>query len=171
VTKDTIAVIKNPNETLKDTNARIREYCRDADVTGAHLIVIAGVPIITLTSETEQMDQDEIDDLTEQAKTDASVKTELEELTAGGFEVPAHEPLMVVVRKLLLTDVKGSPTTKAMSAAEACAFTEDKLNELFEKADGTVHSLQFAECSTTRDAYVLVSFVRDEEAHEASKDV
>lgn len=173
MSKDIVAIIKNPAETLKGVNERIRGQCRDTDVTGAHIVVINGTPIITLTGETEHMADEDIEALKVDAATDPEAQAELKELEEIDFEVPVGEPLMVVVRKLLLTDVPATPAsgdrpaTKAMSASNACAFTEEKLNEVFDRADGTVHSMQFAECNTTHDAYALISYFRDAEVSAA----
>lgn len=165
--KDAVIIVQNPGESLKATNGRLRAACQETDVTGAHLVVIHGRPIITLTAETEEMSEEDVEALTEEAKTDKDAEAELKALSEVDFQVAANDSLIVVVKRLLLTEQASKGEFKGMSGAEACAFTEDGLNKLLEKADGSVDSLQFAECSSTRDAYVLVSFRRDDEVHAA----
>lgn len=165
--KDAIIIIPNPGEALSAANGRLRGACQDTDVTGAHLVVINGRPIITLMAETEEMDEDEIEALRTEAKEDADAAEDLKNLEESGFHVPTNEPLIVVVKRLLLTEQPKKDEFKGMTDAQACAFTEDGLNKLLEKADGSVSLLQFAECATTHAAYVLVSFRRDDEVHAA----
>jgi hypothetical protein len=173
--KDAIIIINNPAEPLKATNLRLRNACQDAEVTGAHLVVINGRPIVTLTAETERMSDEEIEELrhtanlapsAEASEEDvADAKAELKDLEEIDFETSVGEPLVVMIRRLLLTPQEAKGEVPAMTAENACAFTEDSLNKLLEKADGTISSLQFVECNTTHEAYVLVSFLRDAEVH------
>ncbi len=175
--KDAIIIISNPAEPLKATNLRLRNACQDAEVTGAHLVVLNGRPIVTLTAETVRMSDEEIEELREELKRvqtegkdpehTTDLEAELKELEEIDFETSDGEPLIVMIRRLLLTPQEAKGEVKAMTSEQACAFTEDSLNKLLEKADGTISSLQFVECNTTHESYVLVSFLRDAEVHAA----
>ncbi len=183
--KDAVIFIQNPDEPLKATNGRIREACMDTNVTGAHLVVINGRAVISLISETEEIAEEELAELQAVAATGTTpesrpkgqhsdeeiedARAELKELKADGFQVPVNEPLVVVVKRLLLraVDEDKARKIKPLTAGEACVLTENNLNDMLDKADGSVDSLQFAECNVTHEAYVLVSFQRDAEVHAA----
>jgi hypothetical protein len=118
--------------------------CRESDVTSANLVVFQGTPIVTLMSEVDVPEG--FDPKKEPTEDDLE---------------PISDPLTAVACRIMLTEIP----TKA-TAAQACAKTEDIINQVIARGNGSVSDIHYSQCPDTKEIFALVTFTREEEVLE-----
>lgn len=142
---EAMILIKDPNETVKQLNQRLRDACLQAPVTDFELHVVDGQPMISLFAGVVEADED-----------DVAEALEADEVIKLGALIPEDDPVVVQVSDvsaLVPMEVDGNGGQIKGKEGDA-AKSEKKLDTLCERAGDAVTKLRTA--SGTAHGWVII---------------
>lgn len=135
---EAIICIKDPSETVKDFNKRLRDSCEQAPVTDFELHVVDGQPMVSMFAGMVEAEQEDVDD----------AQAEGEELELGAL-IPEDDPVLVQVCEVAaLVPMERDDKGELVQGKEGdAAKSERKLDVLCERAGDAVTKIRVS-CGT-----------------------
>lgn len=132
---DAVVCVKDPNENLKDFNARLKLKCKEAEVTDVQLLVVDGQPVVILLAGQVEADADDVADANDAGET-----------IKEGDLIPEDTPMIVQVCSVAAlipasTDPKGEEGDAATSERRCdsiCSRASDGIIKII-NANGTYY--------------------------------